>query len=117
MQKANRIPRGSVVVASDPFGNAPRRPYLLVSDETHPFAGEQYIAIGISTTEYDESIPLAGTFIEGRLNRKSFVVPWAVVSVRNATIDRPVARVSPAVTDEAASRMASFAGLSGRAAD
>ena len=117
METRNRIPRGSVVVASDPFGNTPRRPYLIVSDESHPFAGEQYIAIGISTTEYDESIPLVGAFIEGRLDRASFVAPWAVVSIRAETIDRPVARIATAVTNEAVSRMASVAGLSGRAAD
>ncbi|WP_235007126.1 hypothetical protein [Haloarcula mannanilytica] len=60
--------RGTVVVASDPFGNTPRRPYLVISDETHPFAGEQYIALGISTKEYDESISLADSFVEGRLD-------------------------------------------------
>jgi len=43
--------RGTVVVASDPFGNTPRRPYLIVSDESHPFTGEQYIGAGISTKE------------------------------------------------------------------
>ncbi len=42
------LKRGSVVVAADPYGNTSRRPYLIVSDESHPFAGEQYIAAGIS---------------------------------------------------------------------
>ncbi|AWB28014.1 hypothetical protein [Halococcoides cellulosivorans] len=100
--------RGTVVVAADPFGTTPRRPYLVVSDDTHPFAGEQCIAVGISTKSYDESIPLADAFVEGRLDRESFVAPWAVVSLRDATIDRAVARVSEAVTDATVRRMAGY---------
>jgi len=48
--------RGTVVVAADPFGHTPRRPYLLVSDDGHPFAGEQYIALGITTKEYEDNL-------------------------------------------------------------
>ncbi|WP_096394449.1 hypothetical protein [Halorubrum trapanicum] len=104
--------RGTVVVASDPFGDAPRRPYLIVSDGSHPFAGEQYIGAGISTKEYDASVPLAGAFAEGGLDRESFVAPWAVVSLREATVDRAVARVEDEVTETTVRRMARFVGYS-----
>ena len=102
--------RGTIVVASDPFGNTPHRPYLVVSDESHPFAGEQYIALGISTKEYAESIPLADSFVEGRLDRESFIAPWAVVSLRSSNIEQSVARVTESVTETAVRRMAAVAG-------
>ena len=102
--------RGTIAVASDPFGNTPRRPYLVVSDETHPFAGQQYIAVGISTREYDESVPLTGEFVEGTLNRESFVAPWAVVSLRKTNLERAVARVTQSITETVVRRMVSFAG-------
>ncbi|ELZ31905.1 hypothetical protein [Halorubrum distributum] len=115
--------RGTVVVASDPFGNAPRRPYLIVSDGSHPFAGAQYIGAGISTKEYDASVPLAGafveggldreSFVEGGLDRESFVAPWAVVSLREATVDRAVARVEDDVTETTVRRLVQFVGYSG----
>ncbi|EMA70203.1 hypothetical protein [Halorubrum distributum] len=105
--------RGTVVVASDPFGNAPRRPYLIVSDGSHPFAGAQYIGAGISTKEYDASVPLAGAFVEGGLDRESFVAPWAVVSLREATVDRAVARVEDDVTETTVRRLVQFVGYSG----
>lgn len=105
--------RGTVVVASDPFGAAPRRPYLIVSDGSHPFAGEQYIGVGISTTEYDASVPLDDAFVEGTLDRESFVAPWAVVSLREATVDRAVARVEDGVTETTVRRTARFIGRSG----
>lgn len=105
-----RYERGYIVVAADPFGNTPRRPYVIVSDESHPFAGRQYIALGISTKEYSESMPLAGQFIQGELTRESFVSPWAVVSLRAGHIDRAVAQVSTALTEEATYQMAVYAG-------
>lgn len=105
-----RYRRGTVVVASDPFGHTPRRPYLVVSDETHPFAGEQYIGVGISTKEYDASIPLDNAFTDGRLDRDSFVAPWAVVSLRDNMIERGVARVTESVTETTVDRMVAFVG-------
>lgn len=86
--------RGVIVVAADPFGNTPRRPYLIVSDDRHPFTGTQYIALGITTKEYSESVPLDGAFETGTLERESFVSPWAVVSLQDTDVDRAVARVS-----------------------
>lgn len=102
--------RGIIVVAADPFGNTPRRPYLIVSDGTHPFAGKQYIALGITTKEYAESLPLAGSFETGTLNRESFVSPWAVVSIQDIDIDRAVARVTEDLTETAVDEMTQYVG-------
>jgi hypothetical protein len=102
--------RGSIVVASDPYGHTLRRPYLVVSDETDPFAGEQYIAAGITTRESPPSISLEGRFVEGGLSERSFVSPWAVVSLREVDIERAVVIADQSVTRTAAERMARFVG-------
>lgn len=102
--------RGSIVVASDPYGHTPRRPSLILSDETHPFAGEQYIAAGVTTKEYQPSISLEGRFVEGGLSERSFVSPWAIVSLREADIERAVAIVEQPVTRTTAEQMARFVG-------
>jgi hypothetical protein len=81
-----------------------------LSDEAHPFAGEQYIAAGITTKEYPPSIPLEGRFVEGGLSERSFVSPWAVVSLRDADIERAVALVDHTVTRTAAEHVARFVG-------
>lgn len=100
--------RGDVVVAADPFGQTPRRPYLVVSDDRHPFADRQCIALGVTTKSYEGNIPLSGAFEVGRLDRESYVSPWAVVSLTDTEIDRAVARVSQELVAEAASRLASY---------
>ncbi|WP_226004968.1 hypothetical protein [Natrinema salinisoli] len=100
--------RDVVVVAADPFGNTPRRPYLIVSNAAHPFAGRQYIALGITTKEYVASIPLEGAFETGSLDRESFVSPWAVVSLQDIDVDRAIARVSTELTDTAVDQMTQY---------
>lgn len=100
--------RGVVVVAADPFGHTPRRPYLVVSSEDHPFAGDQYIALGITTQSYAESISLTGAFETGALERDSFVSPWAVVSLRDADVDRAIARVTDELTATAVEKLMQY---------
>lgn len=100
--------RGVVVVASDPFGHTPRRPYLIISSYGHPFAGEQYIALGITTKEYAESLPLTNAFKIGTLTRESFVSPWAVVSLVDVDVDRAVARLTDDFTDTAVDTMIEY---------
>lgn len=100
--------RGVIVVADDPFGETPRRPYLIVSGENHPFAGEQYIALGITTKDYPESRPLEDAYESGTLTRPSFVSPWAVVSLLATDIDRAVARVTSEFVDLAAEELTTY---------
>jgi hypothetical protein len=80
-----------------------------LSDGTHPFAGEQYIAAGITTKEYPPSISLEGRFVDGGLSEDSFVSPWAVVSLREADIERAVAIVDQTMARTAAEQMTSSA--------
>jgi len=78
--------RGDVVRSADPFklGTDRQRPWLVVNNRTHPFAGEQHVAVAISTKEYDDSLPLRDDIWEvGGVPRESFVSPWAVHSPRS----------------------------------
>jgi len=78
--------RGDVVRSSDPFklGADRQRPWLIVNNEAHPFGGEQYIAVAISTKAYDDSLALSEAVWKiGGVPRESFVSPWAVHSPRS----------------------------------
>lgn len=100
--------QGDVVVAADPFGHAPRRPYLVVSNDARPFQGEDYLVAGITTTERPEAIPLSGDFDLGRLNRASYVSPWTVLTVRNDHVSKRVAVVSERVVTAAAASITNY---------
>lgn len=100
--------QGDVVVAADPFGHAPRRPYLVVSNVARPFQGEDYLVAGITTTEREEAIPLADEFDAGGLDRESYVSPWTVLTLRNDHVSKRVAVVTRAVLTETARSIAKY---------
>jgi hypothetical protein len=75
--------RGDIVEASDLFRvDNPSRPFCLISTAEHPFHGEQYVALTLTTkTWYDETIPVsADEFSEGGIPEDSALVPWGIVS-------------------------------------
>lgn len=77
--------RGDVVRSSDPFklGEDGQRPWLIVNNDLHSFADEQYLAVTMSTTELEESIPpRSDNWRTGGVPRGPFVSPWAVRSPR-----------------------------------
>jgi mRNA-degrading endonuclease toxin of MazEF toxin-antitoxin module len=103
--------RGDVVEAGDPFNEGkPTRPFLLVSDETHPFAGEQYIAVTLTTkTWYEETVSLdSDDFLDGDVPADSYVVPWGVVSPAHDDIRDWFGRVSPTVVDEVVDQLVTY---------
>lgn len=52
--------RGDIVETSDPFTDEkPSRPFLIVNTDAHPFHGDQYVAVTLTTKSwYDEMVPL-----------------------------------------------------------
>lgn len=77
--------RGDVVRSSDPFktGTDVQRPWLIVNTQEHPFADEQFIAVAISTSQYDQSIRITEDAWEiGGVPEDSFLSPWSIHSPR-----------------------------------
>jgi mRNA interferase MazF len=105
--------RGAVVTADDPFGRTPRRPYLIVSDDQHPFAGKQSLATGITTSDYEEAIPIAGWITKGELTREadSQAAPWAVVTLKNSNINKQVAQIEPSLVNTIVHAAIEYLGL------
>lgn len=96
--------RGDVVEASDPFDEGKAsRPFVIVNTTTHPFAGDQYIALTLTTkTWYDETIPLSeGDFVDRTLPKKSFIVPWSISSPQREGIETYLGQLSAEVVDRA----------------
>ncbi|WP_280538109.1 hypothetical protein [Halopenitus sp. POP-27] len=77
--------QGDVVRSMDPFklGDDNQRPWLIVNNDSHPFSDEQFLAVAISTKEYEDSIALEpDVWTIGGVPQQSFISPWAVHSPR-----------------------------------
>ena len=95
-------PQGAIVIAEDPFGNAPKRPYLVLSNDQVPFYGQEYIAAVVTTTARPEAIELtANRFEAGDLPRRSYVSPWSVLTLKDWMITKHPAQLTDATVDDA----------------
>lgn len=94
-------PQGAIVIADDPFGNNPERPYLLLSNEQVPFHGEEYLAAVITSTALSEAIELTDTrFSQGHLPRTSYLSPWSILTLKDWMITKQPATVTDTTVDE-----------------
>lgn len=77
--------RGDVVRSLDPFklGDDAERYWLIINDEKHPFADEQYIAVAVTTVHHEPGLAIPdGAWTDGKLPKQSYVSPWALHSPR-----------------------------------
>lgn len=103
--------RGDIVETSDPFTDEkPSRPFLIVNTDAHPFHGDQYVAVTLTTKSwYDETVPLhADDFIEGGVPEKSAIVPWGVVSSGHDDVVDWFGRVEEGPVDRAVERLVEY---------
>ena len=111
----DELERGHVVLAPDPFtrDTAATRPWLIINNDRHPFDGEQYLAMGMTTrTWYDARIPLtAADFRHRQAPKSSAIVPHAVASIAPELMTDYICRVSAGPIDRAVDRL--FEYLSG----
>ncbi|WP_336361942.1 hypothetical protein [Halalkalicoccus salilacus] len=81
----NALKRGHVVLAPDPFktDDEATRPWVVVTTKSHPFDGDQYVVMGLTTkTWYEARLPLeTDDYRHRRASRESSIVPHAVASL------------------------------------
>lgn len=106
-----RPERGDVVRSADPFklGSNRERPWLLLDNDSHPFNGEQFVAVAVSTKQYDSSLALTPeTWDTGGVPVESFVSPWAVHSPRTEDLVAWQGRVTESFTDRVVDELETY---------
>lgn len=93
--------QGAVVIAEDPFGNNPMRPYLILSNDHVPFHGQEYVAAVVTTTARTEAVELTANRLKrGQLPRTSYVSPWSVLTLKDWMITKQPAKATDAAVDK-----------------
>jgi hypothetical protein len=104
--------RGTVVKGPDLFAGHDYRPYVCLSDVSHPFSDEEGLYAAITTTRRAVAIPLTdGDFTSGGLPRESYVNPWTVASIRHADIEGVEGRLDETTTETIAREAAGYLGI------
>ena len=102
--------RGEVIVGPDPFSDSDYRPWVVLSDDTHPFYQEEFMCAAMTRTQRSDSIPLPDSaFVSGSgLPQSSYASPWAVTTLKNSDVQHTYGRLDPDVTDRIARDSAEY---------
>lgn len=98
---------GSLVRVPDPLAAKASRPLLVVSDRSHPFHGQQFIALARTTKDWltDRGVvPItADDLTAGALDVDvTYVTPWAPVTASPDDVSAVEGRVHPDVAARSA---------------
>jgi mRNA-degrading endonuclease toxin of MazEF toxin-antitoxin module len=87
--------RGDVVWHPAPFRDG-GRPYVVLSDDQHPYYGEEYMVVGVTTSEREQAVALTpATWAKGGAPKRSWASPWYVLTVEHATITERLGHLTP----------------------
>lgn len=76
------------------------RPWFVLSDDGHPFHGEEYVVAGITTTDRADAIRIEeDAWNIGSLPRTSYVSPWFLTTVKHADVHRGVGAVDQSTVE------------------
>jgi len=95
------IERGAVIEYPALFGfDSYPRPYVIVSDDSHPFYGEEYIGLAVTTTGLDPAMPIDDdAWSRGGLPKQSFIKPWQPTLLKHDDIDDAFGKLRPSAVD------------------
>lgn len=87
------------------------RPWLVISDDSHPFSEEECLAVGLTTTPHEAGILVEPDhWIDGGTPRRSFVSPWYCTTLKHADVDRRQGELGQELVERVVHRLAGYIG-------
>lgn len=108
--------RGDVWWGPAPHKAGPSyRPWVIVSDATHPFSHTECIALAMTTQQHTAGIVVPDdAWIRGGSAKQSYISPWYVATIKHRDLDRQQGELEPTTVDEAADHLHQYTPLSSR---
>jgi hypothetical protein len=102
--------RGEVVWYPAMFADYDR-PFLVVSTDAHPFHGEEYIGLAVTTNDHESALSIEGEDWElGSLPRESYLKPWNPVVLKHEDIEGVAGALVESAVDDAVTEIARVCG-------
>lgn len=106
--------RCAVIKGPDVLGPHSSRPYVVLSDSSHPFVDNECIVASFTRTGRPQAIRIRPSdFTTGGFPNQapSYVSPWAVLTLKNTVVRRVEGELDPAVVDNIAHEASSYMGI------
>ncbi len=96
-----KVSQGDVVIGPDFIGGNNRRPFVVISNEDHPFSSEECLVVLITTTEREEAISLPEEkFEEGELPKESYASPWTITTLKTSVVQKKIGKLNSDIMRE-----------------
>ncbi|MFB6181192.1 MAG: type II toxin-antitoxin system PemK/MazF family toxin [Candidatus Nanohalobium sp.] len=96
-----KVKQGDVIIGPDFIGGSSRRPFVVISNEEHPFDDEECLVVLITTTEREEALPLPEEKFEGgKLPKESYASPWTITTLKTNVIQKKVGKLETKALEE-----------------
>jgi hypothetical protein len=84
----------------------------MISTDAHPFHGDEYIGLSVTTTPMNEAIPIGSDdWAIGELPERSYVKPWNPVVVNDDGIRSVAGAIDPELLSRAVAELATICGI------
>jgi hypothetical protein len=78
------------------------RPWLVISDTSHPFAEVECIGVGMTTRRHPDGIPVPdGAWIRGGSQKDTYISPWYVTTLKHRDLDNQQGELSEILVADA----------------
>jgi len=104
--------RGDVIWHKAPFKEDNKRPFVVVSDSSRPFHGEEYTVVALTTSSKEETIPLTSSdWLFGEMDEQSHASRRFAFTIKHSRIIAPQGSLTENATDRIAEAAARNFGL------
>jgi len=101
---------GDVVWAPDPYnaGNNPR-PWLVLTAQNLPYAGEEYICAGLTLSNLPDNLEVTDQdWVAGNPQKTSYCSPWVLATVKDSDIANAQGSLTPSFAEKVAQQSVDY---------
>ena len=85
------------------------RPWLVVSDRSHPFADEECIVVAMTTQSHPDGIAVPDeAWVRGGSETDTYVSPWYVTTIKHRDFDNQQGELSDSFVVDAVEALRSY---------
>lgn len=104
-----KVNQGDVVIGPDFIGGNKRRPFVVISNDNHPFSEEECLVVLVTTTEREEGVALdEERFESGKLPKESYASPWTVTTLKTDVVQKKVGELEPATVEKISEQVTTY---------
>ena len=88
------------------------RPWLVVSDTSHPFSTDECIVVGMTTQDHPDGIAVPDeAWTRGGSNEDAYVSPWYVTTIKHRDLDNQQRKLADALVTDAIEALHGYTSL------